>query len=172
MTAIAGVVGTAGSVIGTIENLFGGSNGFPSQKAIIDGWVANIQKDPNGAQHGDPRTNTAAANYLQLRDWSGDATACQQWQALGHPEGSCGCEVAHGCRAYAQAAVATIKAQIFAGGVAGDVAAGAAGFGNLTPLASSSFWSTLSADTGLPVTAIEVGGAALVLVLLLLLLRR
>jgi hypothetical protein len=98
--AAGSVVTTASSVIHTLEGLFQGS-GFPDQKAAIDKWIAAITADPHSA--------VTHKTWIGLRCWAGDQSVVSEYVTLfgdaSARTAGCGCEVSHGCRAYAAAAV-------------------------------------------------------------------
>ena len=68
MGAAVAAVSSAGSIIQSVESIFG-SNGFPQQKTVIDGWVTTISANLAGMNN--PATAAGDA-WLRLRCWSGD----------------------------------------------------------------------------------------------------
>lgn len=106
------------AIINAIKGLFGGSSYNETHARILQ-WVELILADPVGARSGQVSpgntfTDSAADAYLGLRCWAGDQSILQIYrQKSGDPAvQGCGCEVSHGCRADAQAALRQVDAAL------------------------------------------------------------
>jgi hypothetical protein len=104
------LVQEAPKIMSDIESLFTGSSYDATHQAIL-GWCQAIVQDPH-------LTNLTTQNdWLRLRCWAGDQSVITPANTAylfgsGSVAQGCGCEVAHGCRADAQQAVATLKKNV------------------------------------------------------------
>lgn len=100
----------APAILADIEGLFVGSSYDATHQQILT-WATTIVNDPTLA------TFAAQDAWLRLRCWAGDQTVITAADTAelfggGNTAQGCGCEVAHGCRADAQQAVATLKRNV------------------------------------------------------------
>ena len=109
--AIAAVTAVAGNstLLASISSLFQGSSYDATHQQIL-AWSQDVITDPKGAASLNPSTPAGKA-WLWLRCWAGDQSILAQYRAAsGDPApNGCGCEVAHGCRADAQAAISQLQ---------------------------------------------------------------
>jgi hypothetical protein len=108
------IIQQAPKILADIEGAFTGSSYDATHQRILQ-WVQMILADPTGAVSGNyiPGNNflaNAANAMLGLRCWAGDQSILTIYRQIsGDPApAGCGCEVDHGCRADAQAALARV----------------------------------------------------------------
>lgn len=110
IVAVAGssLLHTVDGIISSIGGLFGGSS-YAATHAKIVAWEAAISANPALAR---VPGNDIHKQWIGLRCWAGDQSVVAEYVTVwGDPSAStqgCGCEVDHGCRADAQAAVARL----------------------------------------------------------------
>lgn len=108
-----GVIPAAAIAAGVqiIQNILGPSSSYDATHRQILTWASTILNDSSLS------SALARDAWLRLRCWAGDQTVItaantQELFGGGNVSQGCGCETAHGCRADAQAVVASLKQQI------------------------------------------------------------